>query len=335
MNRPQSSNVCAAPKLAELIEPYCFDDIPRARRDAFEQHLIECDACWQEVRRLSNSVDLLRSDARLRQTVSAPELIGSLAMSAALDQPFGGHRSFATGMAFMVGGLWTAGIWSELGYSYDRFGRLAVLLSLPVWLVVTASVLLAFQIDVASTRSGRTDGLWRSTAVLLVGVLSLVAVLLLILPQEPTIAATFTTRSAAAGYLKDAVVIFVPLFVLVLPPFDTIVRLQHELARRREGIVLGVLQRRAESIAPRGMLYLPPGYLAIFLVAYSAAKLGGANYMLDALVAGPFAHAFAIASYASTGLCLAIGWWGLAWYVSGLNELKREASALRKMSEHQ
>jgi hypothetical protein len=147
-----------------------------------------------------------------------------------------------------------------------------------------------------------------------------------ILPAERTILASFQTRTASAGYFKDAVFIFVPLLLFILPPFHTVIRLQREIAAGHSRQVLSLLSRRGDRITPPGMLYLSPRFLMAILAIGGVAKFAGMNYMLDALTPGPYAHLFSLAAYVSTGLWFAIAMVSLTWYSTCLNELKREAT---------
>jgi hypothetical protein len=95
---------------------------------------------WRDVDSLSFSVERLHSDTRLKETLVTPELFQVFGISRTLDQPFGGHRFYVLAVASLFGMLWMLGLWSELGYAYDRFGRLAWGLSGPVAILVSAAV---------------------------------------------------------------------------------------------------------------------------------------------------------------------------------------------------
>ncbi len=77
--------------------------------------------------------------------------------------------------------------------------------------------------------------------ILSTGLAVLTATLVFVLPDERTILASFQTRTAAAGYLKDVIVIFLPLLVFVAPTFNVVLRLQRELAE-------GEIQRGPELV---------------------------------------------------------------------------------------
>jgi hypothetical protein len=148
------------------------------------------------------------------------------------------------------------------------------------------------------------------------------------LPPEQTIQASFQTRTAAGGFLKDATILFVPLLVFILPAFHTVLALQKLLASGRQEQVLDFLTKRLESLSPPGLLYLSPRLLGLILLVLGIMKVAGANYMLDALTPGPYSQLFSMVAYVSTGLWLAIPLWSIGWLSVNLNELKREAVAL-------
>jgi hypothetical protein len=321
---------CERPELSTQITPYCFGDISKQERSMFEAHVLECDSCWREVDRLSNGVHVLRTDSNLKQTLVTPELFGAFGISGGLDRPFGGHLTYVIAVAVLYGLEWTAGIWTELGYSYDRFGPLAWMLSGPVMIWVSATLVLSLRADANETRAQSSSGLVRSGFLMLVSLAVLTIVMTILLPSDKTILASIQTRSANGGYLKDAVFLFLPLLVFVLPPFHSVLALQRELRAGRSDQVMKIVTRASDAIAPRGVWFLSPRLLAVVLFVVGAFKIVGTNYMLDSLAPGPYANLFTFASYTSTALWFGIALLSLVWYSSRLNELKREAIALQQ-----
>ena len=321
---------CERPELATTITPYCFGDISEQERSTFEAHLLECDSCWREVERLSNGVQALRSDSNLKQTLVTPELFGAFGISGGMDRPFGGHLPYVIAVAVLYGLLWMIGIWTELGYAYDRFGALAWVLSVPVMIWVSATVILSLRADTSETRAQSSAGLARSGLFMLGCLAILTIALMILLPSDRTILASIQTRSASGGYLKNAVFLFLPLLVFVLPPFHTVVALQRELRAGRGEQVMRIVTRASDAIVPRGVWYLSPRLLAAVLFVLGAFKIVGMNYMLDALAPGTHANLFTVTSYTSTVLWFTIALLSLAWYSSCLNELKREAIAIQQ-----
>lgn len=330
MSDPQLLEFCERPELATHITPYCFGDVSEQQHSTFEAHLLECDLCWREVERLSNGVQVLRSDSNLKQTLLTPELFGAFGISGGMDRAFGGHLAYVITVAVLYGLLWMIGIWTELAYSYDRFGELAWILSVPVTIWVLATLILSLRADTSETRAQSSTGLARSGLFMFGGLAVLTISLMILLPSARTILASIQTRSASGGYLKDAVFLFLPLLAFVLPPFHTVVALQRELRAGRADQVMRIVTRAPDAVAPRGVWYLSPRLLAAVLFVLGAFKIVGMNYMLDALAPGPYANLFTVASYTSTALWFGIALVSLAWYSSCLNELKREAIALQQ-----
>jgi len=322
---------CGDPRVGALLTAYCFGTADEQERQAVETHILLCDHCWHEVRRLESSVRVLRSRVAPQPALPPDQFVSVFGLSGRLMRRFAGHATFAVAIALLYGAEWSIGVWTELGYAYDRFGNLAWLLFGPVGVWVAATMLAALWVGATSTRRGETNGAFRSAAVTIVGLGALVAVLVLVLPAESTIQASFQTRTASAGYFKDAILIFAPLLPFILPPFHTVVRLQSELLRGRHEAVFDYLTGQQYAVSPRGLFYLSPRILVAFLVIYGAVKLVGANHMLDALTPGPYANLFTMASYASTAVWFAIAVAGLVWYVTNLEEIKRECLALHKL----
>jgi hypothetical protein len=323
---------CREPSLNEALTDFCFDKVSPDREQALALHLLDCDTCWQQLTELLPAVRALKVSPELKPMQVSREALSAVGISGRLDRQFGGHARYAIGISVLFGLEWLVGLWSELGYSYDRFGSLAWRLSLPTGVAAAGVLIAVLRTDVLATRAGSRNGLPRAGGLLLVGLGLLTAALVFILPAERTIDASFQTRTAAGGYFKDVFFIFVPLLVFVVSPFDVVVRLQRELVVGRSESVLKVLTKTTDRLAPRGMVYIPPQLLGAILLVLGVIKLVGTNNMLDALTPGPYANLFTEASYVSTAIWFAIDIWSLVWYTNSLNELKREALALSQLA---
>jgi hypothetical protein len=194
---------CFDPAVGRIVTSYCFDEAREDQQDSVERHLLECDACWEIFQRLDAAVRTLRLDRSVKTRFAPAEVVSQLGFSGRLDRAFGGHAAVVLVLAGLYGIEWAIGLWSELGYSYDRFGSLAWALSGPVAAWVAASLIISLWIDVRAARAGRHDGLLRSVAFALVTQGIATAVLVSVLPAEFTIQASFQTRTASAGYFKD------------------------------------------------------------------------------------------------------------------------------------
>lgn len=318
--------------LGSVLTAYCFGEASDSDREAVEQHLFVCDRCWEECHRLMGAVDILRAGDALPPPFTAVELLSVSGISSRLGRPFAGHRTFALGVVAIFALQFLVGVWVEVGYSYDRFGHIAWLLSWPAGILASIAVLAGLNLDVKAVRGGRDDGLLRSVLVGAVGIALLTLVVVGLLPAEQTIRASFQTRTAAAGYLKDVLVVFAPVLVFILPSFHTVVTLQRLLGAGRFEKVLATLVPGPMSVPAQGVLYLSPRLLGVVFLALGGLRLSGANHMLDALSPGPYAQLFSVMTYLNVGLWFGATVWSMAWFASSLNELKREAVALGRLT---
>jgi hypothetical protein len=325
---------CVNPSLGQLLTSYCFGDISVGDFQRIEAHLLECEACWEEFQRFDAGVRTLRFDHMLRPPLPINEAVSMLGLSGRLNRPFGGHQRFVLWIAVLYGLVWAVGIWSELGYSYERYSGLVWALFLPTAIWVAAALTFALWCDAKATKAAQTSGLVRSATIVLLALGALVVCLVFVLPAEQTILASFQTRTASSGYFKDALQIFLPLMVFILPSFHTVLHLQRDLGLGRHRLVARLLTWHPERVWPRGVFYLSPPVLAVVLLILGVLKIQGANHMLDALSPGPYANLFSVASYISTGLWFAIALASLVWFQITLNELKRESQALALLDQH-
>lgn len=322
---------CASPSINEALTSYCFGDLDASGREQVSFHLLECDICWEEFQRLDECVRALRHDPHLNLGAPTLEMFSVLGMSGRLDQPFAGHTSFVLVVAGLYGLLHVASVWTELGYSYGQFGALAWVLSPLVFLWTAGTLASALHLDAKQAFKGTPSGLGWSSAISLVGVATLVIVSWILLPASPTIQASFQTRSAAGGFLKNELLYFVPLLVFVLPTFHAVVQLQRELRAGRTKPMLDFLAGRPEGISPRGVWFVPSWLLIAVLLVAVFVGYTGIHKMLDHLTPGPYANLFTTALHVRVVLWYVVALVCLAWYQRSLQELKREAVAAGRL----
>ena len=113
---------CSAPELNEFVTSYCFGDASEAERRMFEAHLLDCDFCWTEVRRLSAAVEALRTDKELIQTISPADVSTVLGLSSKLSRPFAGHVQHVMAAAGLYALRYAIGLLTEVSYAFDRLG---------------------------------------------------------------------------------------------------------------------------------------------------------------------------------------------------------------------
>lgn len=321
---------CTNPSINEALTSYCFGDLNASDRERVSMHLRQCEVCWEEFQRLDGCVRVLRHDPNLALGAPTGEMLSVLGMSGRLDLAFGGHRGFVLLIASLYASLYVASVWTELGYSYDRFGMLAWILSPVVLLGAGGAIVGALAVGVSRARTSRSGLGWAVTTALAVLALMTVVVAWL-LPSTATIQASFQTRSASGGYVKNVLLYFAPLLLFILPTFHTVVSLQRELRAGRHRFVGELLTNSPYGIAPRGAWFVPPWLLIAVLVAAVFIGYQGTNHMLDNLSPGPYANLFTTALHVRVVLWYVVALLCLAWYQRSLQELKREAVAAGRL----
>ena len=322
---------CTDASVYEALTAYAFDDLEVSEREHVALHLVECDACWRELVRLEQCIGALRHDPRLRPISRTPEMFAMLGLAGQLEQRFGGHGRFVALTASLYGLLYVASVWTELAYSYDRFGRLAWLLSPLVLLWAGGALLLALAVDASVTTNRRFPGVAWSVVAALASLGALLGFLSYALPGVPTIDATFQTRSAAGGYLKNALYYFLPLLIFILPTFHAVLGFQRELRAGRHHAMLDFLSGSPTGVAPRGVWFVPMWLLAVILMVAVPIGYQGTSNMLDNLKLGPYADLFSAALYVRVALWFVIAVVCMAWYQRRLDDLKREALLVSRL----
>jgi hypothetical protein len=273
----------------------------------------------------------LRFDPALAPLEPTAELFSLLGMSGRLERAFGGHLRFVSLVAVLYGLLHAASVWTELSYEFDRFASLTWALSIVVAASVTTTVALALYRDASLTHRQKTSGLRWSLAIAFGGLGVTTAVAWWVLPDSPTVQATFQTRSAAGGFLKNELLYFIALLLFVLPTFHAVVRLQGELRAGRVKPVLDLLSGEPEGLAPSDVWFVPFWLLVGVLLMAVAIGYHGINNMLDHLLPGPYANLFTAALHVRVALWYVVALTCMAWYQRSLNELKREAIAASRL----
>jgi anti-sigma factor RsiW len=70
--------------LGGALTAYCFGESSDAESAAIEQHLFVCDRCWDECRRLSQAVGILRAGNALPAPFVPGEIVSVLGISSRL-----------------------------------------------------------------------------------------------------------------------------------------------------------------------------------------------------------------------------------------------------------
>lgn len=231
------------------------------------------------------------------------------------------HTEYRLPVAATYGALFVAGLWTELGYEYSQFKVLIATLTPLVFGVSAGSLWLAFRRLAGD--SPRTFGTIASAAAIAaIPTLVLSGVLILILPDVPTVRASFTTRSAGIGYAKNVGFHFVPLLIFLLPPFYVVSRLENLIGQGRAHDALRVIQGTRHAAHVPGSRLFRPKHLTIVFLLTCFLGVAGANYLLDHLVPGPHTNVFTIALYVRMGLWFGLGGGTLLWYHLHMDRLK-------------
>lgn len=57
-----AKGACENPEMNNQVTDYCFGDLDGRLRDEYEAHVIGCDLCWMEIRKLDMAIAVLRND---------------------------------------------------------------------------------------------------------------------------------------------------------------------------------------------------------------------------------------------------------------------------------
>jgi hypothetical protein len=310
------------------LTSFCFGTLDVADREAVERHLFACDECWTEFQRLDAAVRTLRFDHSFRPVLPIKGVVSLMGLSGRLGRPFAGHRAFALVGSALFALLFALPVLVELAYEFDRFRSLAVTLFVPVWVWMCGATALGFALDVRAVRLSGPSVLPAIRAHALATIV-LCAVVLPLLPGEPTVEATFETYPVHLGYLKSVFYAWVvgPLFLVL--PYHFVVVAQRELAAGRHSQLLALLSGEPSAVAPRGTPYPRVWFLGLCLGGIVVLNYFGVNYLFGNLTPSPHRTLFMslVLLRVATWVALAAG--AVWWYSACLDELKREALALR------
>lgn len=304
----------------EALSPYCFGDLGDDEREAVEQHLFECDECWHTLQGLEAAVNVLRTDRNSSAGLRTAETVTQAVLGEKVGARFAGHQTFAVWASTGIASTYATGIWTELAYGFERFATLAVWLSAVLFISMLCAMLVTLhRMTSKSTRHMLPVG------VVGIGLASagILALSMILLPHETTIAASITTRTAALGYLKNVVIYFVPLTIgFVLLPLHAVVALERELLAGRHALVRALLVSRSGA-APAQVIFVRPLALGVLALGLSVFGLFGVNYLLDVLQAGPHVNLFTFVLYLRLLLWAGTAALGVWWYATRIEDLKR------------
>ena len=245
---------CLAPEINGLLTPYCFGRASDSERQLVEAHLLECDYCWREARRLDAAVRVLESDRSLLQTLTPAEIASALGLSSKLYSLFGGHWLHALAASGLYAALYAVALLGEIAYQFDRYGRASLWVAVAIFFWVFVTSLTGLAVDWKLTRDGSRKGIAASSAIFLCSALAVFAGACLFLPTNSVTEMNWQTYTAQAAYLKDIVYFLVLLVIFLLPPFHFVLAMQHELQSGRHKAILSLLTGDKLSLTPRSVL---------------------------------------------------------------------------------
>lgn len=309
----------------DVVTAYCFGDLGVAERESFERHLLDCEACWREVRRLEPAVGVLRSEKNLGESLRGYDMPVLLGTSSRLTLPFGGHLWHVVIACGLYALLHAVALILEVTYHLDRYRPTVWWVSVGVfiWVLVTSAAGLAIDWKFA-TRPKASKPTYFSIPVFIVSSLLLYAALKLYLPDSPITEAEFQTYPAHAAYLKD-IGYFLPLgIVFLVLTYHFILSMQRELSAGRHRLGFALLSDEKWSVTPRGSIYLRVWWLGLLLFGALIVSLTLTTHLFDNLMPGDYRGLFVQLVLWRMVLYFSLGLECLFWYYRSLNELKRE-----------
>ncbi|MDQ3012577.1 MAG: zf-HC2 domain-containing protein [Acidobacteriota bacterium] len=324
---------CIAPEIGNLLTAYCFGRASESERQSVEAHLLECECCWREGRRLDAAVHVLDTDRSLMQSLTPADVAAAFGISGRLDLPFGGHRWHALAAGGLYAALFAIALLGEVAYQFDRYGRRAIAAAVAMFAGMFLASLVGMAADWRLTLKGSNKGLAASMAIFLLAALALYVGASLVLPPEPITQtqSSLQAYTAQAAYLKDIIYFFILKVVFLLPPFHFVLTMQRELQAGRHRLALGLFSGDKLSVTPRGAFFPRFWVLLLFFVVIVSISIFLHTNLMDHLKPAPFMNLFSNLILTRLMLYYALAAECLFWYYRALNELKRECLAAERI----
>lgn len=211
----------------------------------------------------------------------------------------------------------------EVAYQWDRLGRSASLLGLPVfaWILITS--ILGLKIDERRTMSGKSGGLGAAIVCFLFAAAALVVGVSLFLPPFPITESSFQTYPAQAAYIKDAASFLTLALLFLLLPFHFLVAMRRALAGEPRDHLRDFFISDNLGVITKGTLYPRFWVLCALLMLFALIAIAGTAHLLDHLKPGPYMNLFVQVVYLRWIVYFGLGILCLWWYYGGLNAMKR------------
>lgn len=316
--------ICLDSSLQQLLTAYCFGRANDAQKQAVVLHLQDCQVCRVEEQRLRTAITVLTADRNLLAELNPEQVAGTFGMSGLWAQFCGGHWQLILWSGSLYALTYVALLFLEIAYRFDLYGRMAVMLVVPVWLWMWVTTALALWIVWQFIVREWSGSLLAGVVALKVSVSLLFLMLCQFLPAHSITEATFKTYTAQGAYLKGIFWIIPSGLIFLLWPYQLILTLQREMKLRQHSSVLGLLTGDKHSVTPRGTIYPRVWFLVFIQLAISVSIVPGASNILENLTNSPYQNLFTLCYLARWGLQFAVGLSGIVWFVRALNEVKRE-----------
>jgi DNA-binding winged helix-turn-helix (wHTH) protein len=176
------------------------------------------------------------------------------------------HRVHVVFASLLYALLYAVAVVIETAYGFDRYGRTALSLTLPIFSWIGGTTLLGFWVESRLLASGRRGGAVVATSVMASAAASLLIALQWFLPASPITLFAFQGFTAHAAYLKDASYFYVLGIIFLLLPYHYVVSLESEIRVGRRGSVGELLGRRMRSDPRHLAVYFRPSLLLVLLV---------------------------------------------------------------------
>lgn len=322
---------CGDPEANRLITVYCFGDASEAEKRRVEQHLLECEQCWDEARRLDGAISLLNADRSLLELASVEEAASTFGISGRLSRLLGGHLWHAALASLIFATLHAVGLLVEVAYQYDRYRETAVWFATGLFLWILLTSLGGLIIDWKLTLKGSLKGFQVAAAVFTGATIIASIAACLYLPSVPVSDLSLQAYTAQAAFLKTALYFQIFLYVFMLPPFHFILAAQRECRGGRHKSILSLLSGERISVAPRGSTYAKFPVLVCLLVIIVGTALFLHQNLMSHLKPGEYMGLFSNLILVRLILFHLFAAECLLWYYLSLNELKRECLAVSRI----
>lgn len=210
----------------------------------------------------------------------------------------------------------------EVAYKWDLLGRMALFLTLPVFVWMLFTSILGLKIGERLTMKGKKGGLAVALGTFVAATILLLIGLSFFLPTVPITESLIQPYPAQAAYLKDAGSFLILAFFFLLLPSHFVFALQHALALDHREDIPGVLGEQVITAVARRTLYPRFWFLSLLLILFALIAIAGTAHLLDHLKPGPHMNLFVELLYLRGILYFGLGLFCLMWYYHELNDLR-------------